>query len=115
MKTAIIIIVVVAVIITGYFLIKKNYSSKLNSAAVETNSVNISNFAFDPTNISVKAGTVVTFTNTDGTNHTITANNGSFDKEIADGQSVEVTISTTGTVSYYCKIHPSMKGTIKTN
>lgn len=118
MKTTLIVIAVLLVIVVGYFLFRGKYSSNQSSstsAPVSTNSVSISNFAFDPSVISVKAGDTITFTNNDGTNHTVTADDGSFDKPISAGQSVTITISKPGTVSYHCKIHTSMKGTINVN
>ena len=48
-------------------------------AGAGADAVSISNFAFDPADLSVTAGTEVTWTNDDPTPHTVTAEDGSFD------------------------------------
>ena len=76
-------------------------------------SVQIANFAFAPAAITVNAGDTVTFTNADSAPHTATADNGSFDTgTLNGGQSASLTFSTAGTYTYFCAIHPNMKGTI---
>lgn len=77
-------------------------------------SINISNFAFTPATLSVKVGTTVTWTNNDSAPHTITSDVGSALKSptLSTGQSYQVTLTSLGTVSYHCSIHPSMKGAI---
>lgn len=75
--------------------------------------VNIEGFAFSPANITITPGDKVTFTNSDGAPHTATADNGSFDTgRLNRGQSASLTFSTAGTYTYFCAIHPNMKGTI---
>lgn len=75
--------------------------------------VNISGFAFQSTNLTVKAGTTVTWTNKDSAPHTVTANDGSFDSgTMATNVTYSHTFSKTGTFSYYCTVHPSMKATV---
>src|SRR5205809_7659750 len=59
---------------------------------------------FSPTTLTVKAGTTVTFQNTDQVAHTVTngkdgqpASNAAFDKDLAVGSSVQVTFDAAGT------------------
>jgi plastocyanin len=47
-------------------------SSATNTTPTATSTVSISNFAFSPTDITVKAGTTVTWTNNDSVAHTVT-------------------------------------------
>lgn len=69
--------------------------------------------AFDPSEIHVKAGSTITWTNTDDTPHTVTADDGSFESGfISPGQSWSHTFSKRGTYSYHCTPHPTMKGTV---
>lgn len=76
-------------------------------------SVSIADFAF-PAETKVEAGATVTFTNDDPTEHTVTADDGSFDSGIlAGGATFEVTLDQPGTIAYHCDIHPSMRGTIE--
>lgn len=83
-------------------------------AAKTTNTVQIKNFKFVPENITVKAGTVVTWTNTDSSDHTVTASDKSFDsKSFGKGKSYSFTFSKPGTYDYVCGIHQYMKGTVK--
>lgn len=117
MKTVIVVIILAVLAVGGYMIYKGSYnkpsqSSSNSSNSVATNSVKISNFAFDPANITVKAGSAIAFTNNDGTNHTVTADNGKFDQSVSSGQTATITISDPGTYTYHCSIHPSMTGTI---
>lgn len=73
--------------------------------------VTIAKFKFAPDALTVKAGTKVVFTNTDPTEHTVTADDASFDsKPLATGAPFTATV--TKSVSYHCNIHPSMVGTV---
>jgi plastocyanin len=61
----------------------------------------------------VNPGDTVVFTNRDSAGHTATANGGAFDTGILQlGQSASVTLTQSGTYSYFCLPHPNMKGTI---
>jgi plastocyanin len=74
-----------------------------------TQKVTIAGFAFSPSDLTVKVGDSVTWTNNDNTAHTATADDGSFDcGTIGAGQSFTFTFATAGTFAYHCKIHPSM-------
>ena len=74
--------------------------------------VTIAKFKFQPTPLTVKAGTKVVFTNADPTGHTVTADDQSFDSQpVVSGATYTTTI--TKTVSYHCEIHPSMNATIE--
>lgn len=77
--------------------------------------VQIKNFAFAPTPLTVRVGTTVTWTNDDPTPtiHTATADDGSFDTgNIQPGKSASHTFSTPGTYAYHCAIHNYMRATI---
>lgn len=74
--------------------------------------VAIKDSAYNPAAITVKPGVVVTWTNEDAANHTVTADDGSFDYSLSRGRGVGKTFSTPGTYAYHCSIHPSMKGTV---
>jgi len=81
-----------------------------------SNSIAIKNFAFSPATLTIKTGTPVTWTNQDGAPHQIASDPGApvaFKSEsLANGASYQFTFTQAGTYSYYCTIHPSMKGTI---
>ena len=87
-----------------------NNSKAVNSAPV---TVNIKNFAFNPSVLSIKAGTNVVWVNDDSVPHTITSDSGDFDSgNIAPGGSFNHTFTKAGSVSYHCNIHKTMKGQI---
>jgi len=78
------------------------------SPAVE---VNIDNFSFSPATITVKAGTVVTWTNRDDIPHTVVADDKSFKSKVLDtGEKFTFTAAKPGTYSYFCSVHPKMTG-----
>lgn len=75
--------------------------------------VSVANFAFSPDDVSVAAGTTVTWTNDDGVAHRVKANDDSFESEdLAQGDTFEHTFDAAGTFDYICAIHPDMTGTI---
>jgi plastocyanin len=75
--------------------------------------ITISNFAFSPTRITVKAGTHITWTNHDQTAHTATANDNSFDTgTIAPKASRTVDFKRPGVYKYHCAFHAFMTGTV---
>ena len=69
--------------------------------------------AHQPPQLTVTAGTTVTWTNHSYTAHTVTAVGGQFGSgPLAVGEGFKVTFSTPGTFAYTCTIHPSMKGQV---
>lgn len=74
----------------------------------------IQNFLFAPDTLTVPAGATVTVINQDGANHTITANDGSFDTGNIAGKATGTFTapSKPGTYPYKCAIHPFMTGTL---
>lgn len=81
--------------------------------AASGQAVTIQGFAFGPSSVSVSVGTTVTWTNQDSTQHTVTADDGSFDGgPLANGQTFSQTFSKAGTFTYHCKIHPKMTASV---
>jgi len=75
--------------------------------------VDISNHAFNPAQLNVAPGTTVTFVNNDTVPHTATADNGVFDTGVLQpGQSLDVFLDGSGTVTYHCELHPDIQGSI---
>lgn len=63
---------------------------------------------FNPSQLSVKKGTTITFINKDNANHTITANTKSFDSgKIKSSESYSYTFINTGQYYFYCNYHSS--------
>ncbi|RCW49158.1 cupredoxin domain-containing protein [Paenibacillus prosopidis] len=79
----------------------------------EVHVVEIVNFGFSPSELTIKAGDTVKFINKDAVGHSATANDDSFDTGMLEqDKAKEVTFSKDGEFSYYCLPHPGMKGTI---
>ncbi|MFN4337079.1 MAG: plastocyanin/azurin family copper-binding protein [Candidatus Nitrosocaldus sp.] len=79
---------------------------------------------YSPQNLTVKAGTTVTFTNSDFVIHTVTATDATLDvvapapNNIFDtgilghGESMQIKFDKAGTYNYFCVVHPHMRGSI---
>ena len=77
----------------------------------QTNVVEIKNFSFQPSSITVSLGTTVTWVNNDPAEHTVTSSDGSFSSgNMATGGRFNFTFSKPGKYQYQCLIHPSMVG-----
>jgi predicted lipoprotein with Yx(FWY)xxD motif/plastocyanin len=75
--------------------------------------INIKGFAFTPSSVTVKVGTTVTWTNQDGTDHTVSSDTSVFSWRLdANGGTFSYTFNQVGTFPYHCAIHPSMTGKI---
>jgi len=82
------------------------------------NRVVIQGFKFAPSATTVSVGTKITWTNMDGAPHTATAgvsptSSGLFDTgTINRDKTVSVVLKKPGTFTYFCALHPFMKGTV---
>ncbi len=76
--------------------------------------VDIKNFAYSPSTITIPVGGTITWTNNDSTAHTVTAQ----DRKVLQsgtmkpGATYSQTFKTPGTYHYFCEFHANMKGTI---
>jgi plastocyanin len=76
--------------------------------------VRLDDFAFAPASIEIDAGTTVTWTNYDGTGHTVTSDEGDeLDSELLDEtETFRHTFDTPGEYYYHCEPHSNMHGLI---
>jgi plastocyanin len=78
--------------------------------------VDLTNSRFDPSDVVIAAGDIVTFTNNDPYAHTVTSADDSaieFDSgEIGQAVQFEQTFDVAGTYDFFCRIHPTMRGTV---
>jgi len=74
----------------------------------------IDNFSFSPKTTVVPIGATVTWTNHDNVPHVIMSDDDQFNKSpvLKTGQSFSNAFATAGTYSYFCSIHPRMRGKI---
>ena len=84
-------------------------------SGAKTTDATIEHYMFMPDSITIAQGDAIVWTNQDDAPHTVTSQSGpaAFDSgNLAKGQSYSVTFSTPGSYSYYCSIHPDMKGKV---
>lgn len=111
-------LIAVLFITVAFFACSKSDDSGYgnNGGSSSGSSVSIKYMAFSVGTLTVTAGTTVTWTNNDGTAHTVTADDGSFDSgDIPAGGKYSHKFTAAGTVAYHCMIHPMMKATVKVN
>ena len=82
------------------------------SPRAEDVKVSIDNFTFNPQQLTVKAGTKVTFANHDDIPHTVVSLQNFKSKVLDTEQKFSFTFTTPGTYKYFCSLHPHMTGTI---
>jgi len=76
-----------------------------------TKNVTLTDNAFDPKTITVNVGDTITWTDQGQNEHTVTADNGSFDSgDLKTGEktSFSFTFAKAGTFAYHCKYHGAM-------
>ena len=75
--------------------------------------VSIKDFAFSPAMVTVKVGSAITWTNDDGTAHSVKSGDGSFvSQDLQPGQPFTASFATPGTFAYICGIHTFMTATV---
>ncbi len=83
------------------------------AAPADNAAVSMSQMKFNSATVTIKTGGTVTWTNNDGMPHTVTANDGSFGSaQLGAGGTFAHTFDNPGTFSYYCMLHPTMRGTV---
>ena len=83
--------------------------SKTNEGKIHK--VEIKNFKLP--DLTINVGDTIEWTNLDTAPHTATAVNKAFDTDrLEKGDAHSITFDKPGTYSYYCTIHPYMKGTV---
>jgi plastocyanin len=85
----------------------------LGAARAEDSVVTIDNFTFQPQELTVKAGTTVTWKNHDDIPHTIVSAGKFRSKTMDTDDSFSFTFTAAGDYKYFCSLHPHMTGTIK--
>jgi plastocyanin len=81
--------------------------------------VSLTDFQFNPANITLSKGSTVQWTNDDSAGHDVTKAGGAGPDfksgaagGLATGDTFEHTFDTTGEIDYVCTVHPRMKGKI---
>lgn len=83
------------------------------SAQAQDMKIDINNYMFSPSKLTVAAGTKVTWINHDEAPHTIADKNKKFRSAALDtNESYSYTFTTPGTYQYFCTLHPQMVATV---
>jgi plastocyanin len=88
-------------------------ASQANVARGENLNVTIDNFTFSPAELAVKVGTTVTWKNQDDIPHTVVSAGKFKSKALDTDDSFSFTFTAPGDYTYFCSLHPHMKGLIK--
>jgi len=79
----------------------------------ESMPVKIDNFTFGPAELTVTAGTTLTWTNRDDIPHTVVSADKVFKSKVLDTDEMfSFTFNTPGTFPYFCSLHPKMTGKV---
>jgi plastocyanin len=82
-------------------------------AADPTAQITIEHFQFQPSALTVPAGTTVTWVNHDSDTHTVTSPTGAFGSPALEtDDTFSFTFNAPGTYAYFCALHPHMKSTV---
>ena len=85
----------------------------LSPARAADTIVKIDNVTFNPSRVTVKVGTAVTWRNDDDIPHTVASSTKLFKSKALDtGDNYSYTFTKPGEYSYFCSLHPHMTGTI---
>jgi plastocyanin len=83
------------------------------AAAAETGRIEVKEFMFAPSTLTVSVGSQVTWVNKDDEPHTVVSDTGVFRSGAIDtDESFSFTFDKPGTYHFTCSIHPRMVGTI---
>jgi len=114
-----VIIVIIAVLILGGLIVYNFMSKSYNTASGNQNTVagidvQIQNFAFSPSSLTIKVGDTVTWTNKDTATHTVTSDSGGelSSPSLNKGETYSHQFASAGVYDYHCTHHPSMKAKI---
>ena len=75
--------------------------------------MHIDNFTFNPAEITVQPGTTVVWENGDDIPHVVVEDNAKFRSGALDtGEKFSLAFMEAGEISYFCALHPHMKGKV---
>lgn len=84
-----------------------------DATSLESKAVKIQDGSFEPSDLEVKVGTTIKWTNDGQKPHTVTSDKGDWGSgELANGQTFTATFTKPGTFEYHCKLHPDMKAKV---
>ena len=87
---------------------------RVTDASATATTVEIKEYQYTPSTVTIHAGETVTWINHDNVPHVVSSAGNQFKKStvLKTGQTFSHTFMATGTYSYFCSIHPRMTGKI---
>jgi plastocyanin len=76
------------------------------------NEPDLTNWHFDPADLTVAVGSAVVWHNKGNQEHSVTADDNSFDSGRRSSGTFARTFSAPGTINYHCVVHARMHGTV---
>lgn len=107
-------VLLAATIVFGAALARSQQQERTEQAA--TPKITIDNFSFTPADVTVAAGTTVTWVNHDDVPHTVMSSDKKIKSKALDtDDTFSFTFTQAGTYEYFCSLHPKMtaKVTVK--
>jgi plastocyanin len=103
--------IIITTTITPVFSQEEGSSVSIAPGAADPNN----DLSFDPPQTNVPTGSIVSWTNADSIQHTVTSDEqGLFDAgPISPGDTFENVFDSAGEFGYHCAIHPFMTGVVK--
>ncbi len=88
-------------------------AASTTTPAAAASTISIVDFAFDPDGLEIAVGTTVEWVNNDAFDHSIVADDGTFESETLEPEGTfAFEFATPGTFPYKCGIHPQMNASI---
>lgn len=83
------------------------------AAAPRSYTVVIDKLKFGPVPASLRKGDTILWVNRDILRHTATATDHGFDVDLPAGKAAKTVIKRSGTIPFFCRFHPGMKGALQ--
>jgi amicyanin len=94
-------------------MIHGSQTARAEQAKSAATNITIDNFSFTPKEITVAAGTTITWVNRDDVPHTVVSTDKKFKSKAMDtDDQFSFTFTDAGTYNYFCSVHPIMTGKI---
>lgn len=105
--------IAVLILVIGLATLAGCGDKKPPGKATKSKKVSIVDSTFKPADTPLLNGGKVTWVNEDSLQHTVTADDDSFNSgQMSEGEELTQKFTKVGTVPYHCENHPEMKGTI---
>jgi plastocyanin len=85
-------------------------STSTSSVMAEVIRVEVKKLAFSQAETTARVGDTIEWINDDFIAHTATAKDNSWDVVLEPGKIGRLTLKKVGTIEYFCRFHPNMKG-----